>query len=179
MCIVAGRAWVDAGGRRWRNLLLTLAAALPFLAWSAFVAAHVPRDGTAWVSWPFAGILHRTLHPFPYAITGRWVAAAALLDYAALIGIWVALVLTAGLAIRKRNGIIENCACVFAFAAVWLGKEDIWNGAYEFGRTMSPLLLLLGLVAVRDRKPLFALPAVLVVPRILLQLEPQLLGMFR
>ncbi len=178
-CMVAGQAWVDAGKQRWKQFGLTLAASLPFLAWAAFVSWHTTRDGTSWLSWPLAGILHRTLHPFPYAMTGRWVAAAALLDYTALIGVWAGLLWTLKLAWTRRTGLIEMCAYGFAFGAVWLGKEDIWGGAYEFGRTMSPLLLLLGLVAARDQKPLFALPIALVLPRILLQLEPQLRGILR
>jgi hypothetical protein len=175
LAIVAGRGWADAVEKRWKLLALTLAAALPFLLWVVFVFTHTSRDATPWLSWPLAGIVHRTLHP-PYAITGRWVAVAAVLDYAALAGMWLALILTAGLALKRRAGIIEYCAYAFAAGAVWLGKEDIWFGAYEFGRTMSPLLLLLLLLALRDRKPPFALPLVLVLPRIALQLQPQLLG---
>ncbi len=178
-CMIAGQAWADAREKRWKRLGLTLATILPFVAWAVFVHLHTTRDGTAWLSWPLAGIVHRTLHPFPYAITGKWVAAAALFDYTALIGVWAGLVLTLRLAWERRTGITELCAYGFAAGAVWLGKEDIWAGAYEFGRTMSPLLVLLGLVALRDRRPVFALPVALVLPRILLQLEPQMRGLLR
>jgi hypothetical protein len=176
VCIVAGQAWADAGEKRWRNVTLTLAAGIPFLVWAGFVLLHTTRDGTPWLSWPLAGILRRTLHPFPYGVTGRWVAAAAILDYAALIGVWAGLLLTAWLAVRRRGGTVEYCLYSFAFFALWLGKEDIWYGAYEFGRTMSPLLLLLLLIALKDRRPLYALPLVFVLPRIALQLQPQLRG---
>lgn len=179
LCMIAGKVLTDLRDRNWRKALIAVASALPFVAWAGFVFAHAMRDGTHWLSWPLAGIGRRTLNPVIYPITGPWTATAAVLDYLAVIGIWVALILTVRLAPQRRFGLIESCACVFAFAAVWLGKADIWAGAYEFGRTMSPLLILLGLAAVRDRKPYYALPLVMTLPRILLQFEPQLRGILK
>jgi len=69
-------------------------------------------------------------------------------------------------------------AIVFAAFAAMLGLV-IWNAAYATGRTMSPLLILLGLLALKERRIAFALPLLLVLPRIALQYEAQLRGALR
>ena len=55
---------------------------------------------------------------------------------------------------------------VFAAFASLIGYQNIWASAYGIGRTLSPLLLALGAIALRDRRLLFAMPLLLVVPRI-------------
>jgi hypothetical protein len=179
LCVTAGQALADFRNREWKRAFGTAATTIPFFLWAGFVLRHTPADGTPWLAWPFEGILRRTLHPLAYPITGRWVALAAFLDYLALLGIWVALFLTGYLALKRKSGLLESCALTFAFAAIFLGKADIWSGAYEFGRTMSPLLILLGLYAVREKNRWFLLPLILSLPRILLQLEPQLRGILK
>jgi len=179
LALTTGHAWSNLRDRKWKLFLLTLMSALPFALWSSFVFAHTPADGTAWLSIPFAGIVRRTIHPLQYSITGPWVALAAIFDYLALIGIWIALALTVRQAVRRSFDLITCCILSFALGALCLGKADIWAGAYEFGRTMSPLLILLGLLALRDRKLLFLLPLACTLPRILLQLEPQVRGILR
>ncbi len=179
LAITAGRACQQWHDRDWKQLLLTIGSVLPFLVWFFFVFRNTPRDGTLWFSYPFAGIIHRTLQPVQYPITGRWVAMAAVLDYLALIGVWIALALTAHLALKRRYGLIESCIYTFFLGAIWLGKADIWAGAYEFGRTMSPLIILLGLLAIRERSRLLLLPLACTLPRIFLQFEPQLRGILR
>lgn len=176
LALTAGYAWLNFRDRRWTLCLLTLTSAVPFILWSSFVSAHTPLDGTPWLSFPLAGIILRTIHPVQYAITGRWVALAAILDYLALLGIWLALALTVRQVIRRSFDLTTFCLLCFAFGALCLGKTDIWAGAYEFGRTMSPFLILLGLLAISDKKLYFLLPLSCVLPRILLQLEPQVRG---
>jgi hypothetical protein len=44
---------------------------------------------------------------------------------------------------------------------------------------MSPLLIVLLLIALRDRRPVFAIPLLLILPRIALQYEAQLRGVIR
>jgi len=179
LCLTVGKILADLRDRKRASALVAAATAIPFLIWAGFVMRHTPTDGTAWLGWPFEGILRRTLHPLVYPITGKWVAAAAAFDYLALLGIWAALFQAGYLALKRRNGLLESCAITFASAAIFLGKADIWSGAYEFGRTMSPLLILLGLYAVRERNRFFVMPLMLSLPRILLQYEPQLKGIVR
>jgi hypothetical protein len=177
--LTVGRAWEQTIRREWRRLTLTILSTLPFLLWVCLVLSKSTRDGTQWLSFPFAGIIRRTFNPLVYAISGRWVAVAAILDYLALIGIWIALAFVVRLALKRRSGLIENSAYVFALGAVLLGKADIWGGAYEFGRTMSPLLIMLGLLAIRDRNRWALMPLACVLPRILLQYDPQIRGILR
>ena len=179
LCLTGGKFLADLRDRRWKDALVAAMTAIPFLIWAGYVMHRTPADGTHWLGWPFEGILRRTMHPLAYPITGRWVATAAVFDYLALLGIWAALYQAAYLAVKRRSGLLETCAFTFAAAAIFLGKADIWSGAYEFGRTMSPLLILLGLYAVREKNRLFLVPLLLSLPRILLQFEPQLIGMIR
>ena len=97
----------------------------------------------------------------------------------ALAGIWIALLLAGTLAWKRLLGLVEVTAILFAAFAGFLGKIDIWSSAYATGRTMSPLLLMLGLLALRERRVLFALPLLLVLPRIALQYEAQLRNALR
>jgi hypothetical protein len=179
LALTAGHAWLNLRDRKWKLCFLTVMSALPFTLWSILVFAHTPLDGTAWLSFPFVGIVRRTIHPLQYPITGPWVALAAILDYLALVGIWIALILTVRQVIRRSFDLTAFCILSFSLGALCLGKADIWAGAYEFGRTMSPLLVLLGLLALRDRKLHFLLPLACTLPRILLQLEPQVRGILR
>ncbi len=179
LALAAGQAWFSLRDRNWRLIFLTLISILPFVAWSTFVFFHTYADGTRWLGLPFFGIVLRSLHPLQYPVTGRWVAAAAAFDYLALIGVWIAIILAFRLAIRRSLDITSLCIYSFTLGALCLQKADIWAGAYEFGRTMSPLLILLGLTAMRERKFCFLLPLVFNLPRILLQLEPQIRGILR
>ncbi len=148
--------------KNWRFLL----CALPALAWYGYVHVHTGADQTAWLG--FGGLFERTLHPIQFPVTSHWLRAAAALDYLALLGIWTGIVLCTFL---RRLGTAEWIAILFASFALCLGKRDIWADAYAFGRTLSPLLIALAMIAVRDRKPAFALPLLLVLPRILFQLN--------
>lgn len=97
----------------------------------------------------------------------------------ALAGIWLALAFSFYLAWKRRSGLLEITAMAFTALAATLGRFDIWDSAYGFGRTMTPLLIVLGAIALRDRKPTFAVPLVLILPRIALQYEAQLRGAVR
>lgn len=149
-------------------------SALPALAWWAYVHAHTPIDGTPWLAtYPFSGLIERTMQGLDAGST-PWLRAASIFEELALLGMWLALALAFRLAWRRRWGLIELTAITFAVFAAALGKLDLWSSAYATGRTQSPLLIMLGLLALRDRRWLTALPLLLVVPRIALQYEAQL-----
>ena len=176
LCLTAGTVLWELKRRDWRRLAMAAASSVPFLAWAAFVHAHTMRDGTPWLSVPFGGLIARTLNPLPYELTGRWVATAAILDYLAVLGVWLALAFVAYLAFRRPLGVLEYCLVAFGLAVIWLGKADIWGGAYEFGRTMSPMLFLLMMLAISARQRRYLIPMAMVLPRIALQYQPQLFG---
>jgi hypothetical protein len=179
LALTAGRAWQHTKEREWGKLALTLLSALPFVLWCIFLALRLPRDDTPWLSFPLMGIVRRTLHPVIYPITGRWVALAAGLDYLAVIGVWLALAFCVYLAVKRGAGLLEKSIYVFAAGSILLGKADIWGGSYDFGRTLSPFFIMMGLIAMRDRNWFPLIPIACILPRIFLQFEPQLLGVLR
>ena len=166
--------------RRWRAALLGAGCAFPALAWWTYVSRHTAPDGTRWLSrYPFSGIIDRTIQGVHAPVTTLGLHAASVLEQVALAGIWLALASgpVSGVEAPVRASGIDGRGFL-AFAAT-LGKFDIWESAYAVGRTMSPLLIALGLIALRDRKPWFALPLLLMLPRIALQYEAQLKGALR
>ena len=63
----------------------------------------------------------------------------------------------------------EVTAVLFLGFFSMFGRQDIWDSAYATGRTLSPLLVMLGWIALRDRLWIAALPLALILPRIALQ----------
>lgn len=175
-------AWCvySAVRREWRAAISGMGCALPALAWWTYVYLHTAPDDTPWLSrYPFSGILDRTIHGVDAPVSTLWLRAASVFEALALAGIWLALALSFYLTWKRRNGLLEVAAMAFTAFAATLGKFDIWESAYAAGRTMSPLLIVLALLALRDRKPAFAVPLVLILPRIALQYEAQLKGALR
>jgi hypothetical protein len=151
--------------RDWRAAL----CGVPAVAWWLFVRSQLPPDGTVWfASWPLAALITRTL-------TGLPVRGTALLtEQLALAGYWLAMLLPFWL-IRRERGLPEITAVCIAVFFAMLGRGDIWESAYATGRTLSPLLVMLGWVAIRDRNWLLAAPTLLILPRILLQFAAEVI----
>jgi hypothetical protein len=163
-----------------RGAILGAASAAPAAAWWLYVARNTPADGTPWLStYPFSGIVNRTLEGTGDPTSTPWLRVANILEDVALAGMWFALVLAFYLAWKKRWKFIEITVILFTVFAAAMGKFDLWSSAYATGRTLSPLLILLALLAFAKRRPLFAVPLLLVVPRIALQYEAQLKAMIR
>lgn len=167
--------------RSFRNAVFGAACALPALGWWLYVARHTIPDQTALLArFPFQGLVTWTSHALsgPAAVYGP--RGDAVLELVALAGIWLAFALTAYLAAKRplqgSGGwdLPELTAIVFAAFASLLGYQDIWASAYGIGRTLSPLLIALAAIALRDRRPLFAAPLLLIVPRIALQFAAEL-----
>ncbi len=174
MALVAGYCLFLAVERAWRKAALFATAALPSLAWFAFVRARSGPDGTPWTSWlPLEGIIRRTLHPLQCAVTTRWLLEAAVLDYVALRGVWLALGVAAWWLARRRVSPLTCAAWVCAAGALWLANPDIWAEAYSFTRTQTPLLMLLAFAAVAMRRWEGLAPMLLAAPRVWFQLATQ------
>lgn len=149
--------------------------ALPALGWWAFVAFHTNPDVTGfWGGIPFRGLVTWTIQAVsdPVAVYGP--RANAVLELLALAGIWLGFVLAVFIVAKRARGLAEwempeIIAVAFAAFASIIGYQDIWASAYGIGRTLSPMLIALAAIALRDRRLLFAWPLLLVVPRIALQ----------
>jgi hypothetical protein len=161
-----------------RGGILGAASVIPAAAWWLYVARNTPADGTPWLStYPFSGIVNRTLQGTGDPTSTLWLRTANVFEGVALAGMWLALILAFYLAWKKQWKFIEITAILFAAFAAAMGKFDLWSSAYATGRTLSPLLILLTLMAFDKRHYLFAVPLLLVVPRIALQYEAQLKAM--
>jgi hypothetical protein len=166
-----------------RNLnkaLFGAACALPALGWWAYVAIHTIPDRTAFfANVPFSGLIIWTIHALAAPVAAYGPRANAVLELAALAGTWLAFGLTAYMVAKRCPqgsgwGFPELIAIAFAAFASLIGYQDIWASAYGISRTLSPLLIALAAIALRDRRPLFAWPILLAVPRIALQFAAEL-----
>jgi hypothetical protein len=158
-----------------RAMLLCAAASAPAIAWWAYVRSRTWADGTNWYgAYPLSGIIERTIVGSGIPPLSSWLETAAVLEEVANAGMWLAFALAGYLAWKRSTGHLELTAILFALFASMLGRLDIWTSAYAAGRTMSPLLLLLGLLALRGGNWIFAAPLALMLPRIALQYQAQL-----
>ena len=155
-------------------------SAVPAVAWWLYVQSNTAPDGTDWLSsYPFSGIINRTLQGTGDPTSTPWLRAANVFEDVALAGMWLALILAFYLAWKRRWKFVEITAILFAAFTAALGRFDLWTSAYATGRTMSPLLILLALVAFQKRRVLYAFPLLFFVPRIALQYEAELRAMLR
>jgi hypothetical protein len=156
--------------RKWRNVLWSAASVLPFGFWIVFVHTHTYSDATAWAaSFPFSGLLRRTVNPFPFEITGAWVGAAAISDYLGILAIWIAIAAALILLRKQRHEPATLAGLGFVLLAAFLGKEDVWQQTYGFSRIFSPWFLLLAAAAVQQNAKWMLAPWALSLPRIAVQ----------
>lgn len=154
--------------------------AIPAIGWWAYVAASTIPDRTGFLAGvPFGGLITWTVHALadPESVYGPRANAA--LELVALAGIWLAFALSiyivAGARLRASAwDLPELTAVAFAAFAALIGYQDIWASAYGIGRTLSPMLIALAAIALRDRRALFAWPLLMVVPRIALQFAAEI-----
>ena len=170
--------------KNYRSAFLGAVCALPALGWWLYVALHTIPDPTGFLGgFPLSGLVTWTVHAVsePAAVYGP--RANAVLELAALAGIWLAFALTVSVAVKWRVkgrdwgsdwDLPEITAIAFVAFAALLGNQQVLASAYGIGRTLSPLLIALAAIALRDRRPLFALPLLLIVPRIALQFAAEI-----
>lgn len=178
--IIGGYAIYLVTRRRFLNALLTAATACPAAAWYIYLSRLERSSAPEYLGWiPFAGFADRIFHPVLYSISPFKNALALLLDYAALSGIAIALIIAIRLALRRRW---DSAACAIyalALAGIFVRSRSVWEEAYAFGRVLSPLMLLTALDALRMNPWLAVLPMFLVDSRISLNLVSQIQGVFR
>src|SRR5260370_40584670 len=89
--------------------LLFPTGGFPAMAWYFFVQAHTnpyPYDCCSLV--PLKGLVERVLHPppYPFSLLVNWIAT--IFDYAALVGVFLAIALAVKIACERRTGPIES-----------------------------------------------------------------------
>ena len=164
-----------------RSWGLTAAAAvstLPWLVWVlGFVHTRTRPDSFLWLSvYPFKGIFDRTLR-FPGPLIPDHIAAwAAVFDYVAVLGMWLALAQVVMLLRSGKLDPVKLAMATYGLLVIFVGIPRVWSEAYAFGRVFSPLLIFLGLQAISARSRWLLLPLGLVTLRVAAQLAAQLVG---
>jgi hypothetical protein len=162
--------------RRFRGALLFSTAALPALGWYLFVELNTAPYAGAWFSAvPWRGIIQRVLTPVHYPLAPLIAGVITVLDYAALGGAAMAIVLAIGMIFKRLAGPVEFSIYLLTLLATFVAYSEVWLDAYAFARVLSPLVLLEALYDLPKRQWLGAVPLLLLVPRILIQLAPQAL----
>ena len=173
--------------RRWRQALLWATAALPALAWYAFVATqlahaptHVGRLVPRWLfQYPLVGIVMKLFQPESYPFSPALVRTIQAVDAIALCGLLLAL----GLAVwslRKRPLHEEQWAALaFVALALVVSAPGFWRNVYGYARPFSPLVFLVGLPALRGGSPWLLAPIFMLDLRIAIQWIPQIQGILR
>ncbi len=145
--------------RRWLRSAVFATASAPFFFWHYFVAGHLeapetfaPQVNLDIIPWwgflhPFLGIVQEfgQLPDYPLPPLAKHFSQS--LDVAALSGIGVASAFAFWQARRARSQPESVLAALFAILAVGLSYQDFWIDINGYGRTMTPLVLLVGLRA--------------------------------
>lgn len=147
-------------------LFAAASAVIPGLAWIAYVHTQTGPDSTPWLAaWPFAGLLGGLVAE-RLSAAGLGAQIALALDLLALVGCVIGL----GMAIRSCWPTPQNALAwatlFFVPLAAFLGKADVWEQTYAFGRIFSPLFLLLVFLRAPKWNLWWALPWALCAPRL-------------
>jgi hypothetical protein len=162
------------------HALLAGAAALPAAAWYVYLSRLKRSAAPDYLNWiPLAGFTDRLLHPTHYPMAAFKSATAVMLDYAALLGIAIAVMLAIRMALRKRWDARACAIYALALAVIFVRSRSVWEDVYAFGRVFSPLLLLIALDELRANPWLACLPMFLADTRVSLDLVSQVRGMLK
>jgi hypothetical protein len=162
-----------------RGALTGAACAIPAVAWYLYAALHTQPDPTSFLAgYPFGGLVTWTRYALAHPRESYGARASTVLEFLALGGIWLAFLLSMALVVRllrsSRDGLPEILAVAFTVFASLIGYQDIWATAYGIGRTLSPLLMALAAISLRDGSVLYGLPLLAIVPRIALQFAAEI-----
>jgi hypothetical protein len=151
LALLAAHAAYSLAARRWRELTATIVCGLPLFAWAVYVASMTSPSTSGWLSLgrltrtiglPFSGLITRSIAILPLPVTGSQALVAMLLDYAGIVGAWIALVQSvillwprlrpALVAHSRAMGPLEWGVAFFALSAVMLAVR-------KFGPVATPL----------------------------------------
>jgi len=168
---------------RWARAGILATAALPALAWFSIVRAKTqPIVSTLGLAPSIHAIWDQMLNPVQYQFPARIASLAVALDYLSLAGVALAVVLAVVLVIREHNDALALAGAAFVVLPFTIGSHLAWYDPFAYPRTLSPLLLFLGLAAMRKRSWTGSVPILLAMPRILMELATRvgvLHGLFR
>lgn len=166
--------------REFRMAGLFALSAAPAAGWYGYVMARTTGYSYGLSPIPLSAILQALRSPWVYPPGTPFVDAVRVADYLALAGVLIGF----GFALLwfARRGFSEPlhiAAGLFAGAALVIQRDDHWQNVYDYGRVYTPMLLCHGAVAARQRKPWLLIPVAMMMPRLVIQLAPQALGIIR
>lgn len=167
----------------WRRELRMAAvfalSAAPAAAWYGYVQLRTAGQPYGASLIPLSAILQVLEHPWKYPPGTPFADAVRAADYLALSGMLLAFGFAFVWFARGPRDPARIAAVLFAGMALVLQRPDQWENVYDFGRVYTPLLLCLAGIAARHRVPWLLAPAAMMLPRIAIQLTPQVLGILR
>jgi hypothetical protein len=173
--------------RRLDYAVFTALATIPLIAWHVYVGARAGQfaDTPRVLGWvPFAGFFDRLAHPAVYDLAPSMARLAIALDYVALCGMGLAIVLALRIlvvdTVRKSATPVALAIFGFTLAVMFVRTQYQWIDAYGFGRIFAPLPLLIAMYYLSSQSPrriwLGLAPTLLIDSRIALNLGKQALG---
>ncbi len=176
LLLVAGHCLHQAWRREWKQAAVFASTMLPAAGWYLFVHRSAGGSPVHLLDLPLRGFLTRLLDPpgYPFGPALSWLATA--LDYLALAGMLLGIVL-ALTRTRPPDAVRITCA-LFGILGIVL-EIRVWQDAYSFARVLSPLLILVALGGLRASPRWAVLPLAMIVPRVAVQFGRQALGIFQ
>ncbi len=164
----------------WRAAWFAIAV-VPTAAWYRFDWVHTAPESPGIIGFiPFEGLVYRLLHFSHYDAPPAIEITAIALDHLALVGIVLGLLGAWRKAWARDTSMAAIAIYIYALLAVFMRNPGAWGDGYAFGRSLSPLLMLLAVDALGASTPGYAtraiLPAAMVIPRIGLQWGRQILN---
>ena len=159
--------------RRWRDVLIGGATALPWIGWASYVGANTEAGWVSFITgWPLEGLARRLVMIYP-PMTSWFNTTAAVLEHISLTGVCALFGLVAYRLWKQRPPTtLGMAAAAFVAGVGLLSFGGVWTETYAFGRILTPALLLLPAAWPR---PSSLLPLLLVLPRVLAQFVPHII----
>jgi len=153
-----------------------LLSAAPAVAWYVYVQSNTSGNSYSPAPVPFWSVLRALGNPPSYPPGTPFANAVVTADYLAFAGVLLGSGLALVWASRGPRDPLRIAAAMFAMMAILFDITGQWESVYNFGRLYTPMLVCLAGVAAQSRNPWLLLPVAMMLPRIAIQLTPQLLG---
>ncbi len=177
--LAAAGVLVSVRKKHWREAALFACSAVPFAVWNVYLRISTPPYGFE-MSWiPFSAVAGAIVDPVRYPAYPPALGTAVIaLEYVALAGGLLAIWLAFGAA-HARKDVLGIAAVLFAILSIVVQQRNVWLSVYGFARVFAPLYILLAMYALERRRFKYAAPLLMMAPRCLVMLAPQVLGIVR
>jgi len=173
LALVAAYCLWSISRRAYGKAALSVAATLPYAAWTLYVWSAFPPYPTGWLATSAlrglpAAVNHLVSLPWTTAIGGL----EASVNLLAAVGSLAAVALAFRFGVRPFDGVLEAGMAIqgaLGVLMVLVGSTDIWIHVYGHARLLTPLLVLLAWRALARRTWSDLMPLALVTPAVGLQ----------